>query len=165
MSQQEPSRTYSNPAHSAIENIMISIFKCVESQDWDGFDKKTQNLVPLMDVLARYNERSSADAEVTGLRGKVDEMNIKMSKIEDKLKLRNSWARMIPLFLVAVAIVFYPLYGMVTHMPPQSLVQYLAPVSGLAGAIIGYWFGQQGERNLSSSGQRPETLESCHRLG
>jgi hypothetical protein len=52
---------------------------------------------------------------------------------------------MIPLLLVALAIVAYPFYGMVTHMAPQSLVQYFTPVSGLAGAIIGYWFGRQGE--------------------
>lgn len=160
MSQQEPSRTYSDPAHLAIENIKISIFKSIESQDWSGFDGRTKNLTQLIDVLARCDERPSIDAEITGLRDKVDEMHVEMSKIEDKLKLRSSWARMIPLFLVAVAIVSYPLYGMVTHMPPQTLVQYLAPVSGLAGAIIGYWIGQQGERSLS---QRLETLEICHR--
>jgi hypothetical protein len=152
MSQQDPSQDYSNFAHSAIENIAISISKSIESQDRDGFDRKMQSLAQLMDLLERYNERPRIDAGISDLRAKVDEMNADVSKIhtdmgkiEDKLKLRNLWARMIPLFLVAVAIVFYPLYGMVTHMPPQSLVQYLAPVSGLAGAIIGYWFGRQGE--------------------
>jgi hypothetical protein len=69
-----------------------------------------------------------------------------MQKEIDKIKWQL-WARMIPLFLVAAAIVAYPLYGMVTHMPPESLVQYMAPITGLAGAIIGYWFGQREGEN------------------
>ena len=39
---------------------------------------------------------------------------------------------------------------MVTHMPPQSLIEYLSPVSGLAGAIIGYWFGSRQGEGLGS---------------
>jgi len=60
------------------------------------------------------------------------------------------YARMVPLFLLMLAVIVYPFYGMATHMPPESLAQYMAPVTGLAGAIIGYWFGQAG----SSAGNR-----------
>ena len=124
MTQQEPSRSYTRLIDSTIENIAYSISRSIESQDWDGSDEKVRNLVQLMGALERYEERTPTVTEVERLRAEIREMHTGMDamgrQLDRFLKKGNFWARMIPLFLVAAAVV-YPLYGMVTHMPPQSL--------------------------------------------
>lgn len=158
MSQQDTNEhieTYQDPIQLIVQDLADSIASSIDTQEWDAINEKTRLLIQLMDVRERYmNVREgyaarSIGAEIERVHSDMDQMHSDMNKLEEKLtsflKKGNFWARMIPLFLVAVAIVAYPFYGMVTHMAPQSLVQYLTPVSGLAGAIIGYWFGRQGE--------------------
>jgi hypothetical protein len=152
MSQEDATKhigTYLESMQSVAQNLADSISSSVNSQDLDTIKAKTQLLIQLIDAQRPYRETSSIDAKIEGMHTEMDRMHDDMAEIDKKLtsflKKGNFWARMIPLFLVIAAIVAYPFYGMVTHMAPQSLVQYLSPVSGLAGAIIGYWFGRQGE--------------------
>jgi hypothetical protein len=55
---------------------------------------------------------------------------------------RNAWnARSVTLYLVVLAVVAMPVIGMVTKLSPQAFGSYIAPVTGIAGTVVGYWFG------------------------
>ena len=47
------------------------------------------------------------------------------------------------LLAVVAAVVITPIYAMTVNINPQSFGQYIAPITGIAGTIIGYWFGQR----------------------
>ncbi|WP_031067514.1 hypothetical protein [Streptomyces sp. NRRL WC-3742] len=61
----------------------------------------------------------------------------------------RGWA----LVAVVVAIVVSPWVAMIANVPANNFSMYMVPVTGIAGTIIGYWFGQ-GDR------LRPATLEA-----
>lgn len=156
MSQQDATehpRTYSDPIQSVVQELVDSISGSIRSQDFDAISSKTHLLYSLLELQERIQERHDISIPITddidGIHTDMDGIHEQMKDMKEELdrflKRGSFWARMVPLFLVALAIVAYPLYGMVTHMAPQSLVQYLSPITGLAGAIIGYWFGRQGE--------------------
>jgi hypothetical protein len=63
----------------------------------------------------------------------------------------ETWFRGIALILVVVAVVFYPLYALIFKPPPATLAQVIAPITGIAGAVIGYWFGPASRRIQDSS--------------
>jgi hypothetical protein len=48
--------------------------------------------------------------------------------------------------LVVIAVVIYPLYALIAHIAPATLSQVIAPITGIAGAVVGYWFGQSSRR-------------------
>jgi uncharacterized membrane protein len=68
-------------------------------------------------------------------------MREKVGRVENRLRL---WARLIPLFLIVGVLVSYPYVALLTGMNAADMTQYISPVTGLAGAVIGYWFGQSG---------------------
>jgi len=47
--------------------------------------------------------------------------------------------------LVVSAIVTYPMLALATHTT-ANVAEILAPITGIAGAIVGYWFGQASRR-------------------
>ncbi|MFJ1758601.1 hypothetical protein [Kitasatospora sp. NPDC088134] len=61
----------------------------------------------------------------------------------------RGWA----LVAVVVAIAVSPWVAMIANVPANNFSMYMVPVTGIAGTIIGYWFGQ-GDR------LRPATLEA-----
>jgi hypothetical protein len=58
--------------------------------------------------------------------------------------------RGVVLLLVVGAVVLYPLYALIFNISGQNLSVVIAPVTGIAGAVVGYWFGQA-SRNLPGS--------------
>ena len=56
--------------------------------------------------------------------------------------LLETWIRGITLLMVVFAIVAYPFYALFAGTTPADLAQYIAPITGIAGAVVGYWFGQ-----------------------
>ena len=58
--------------------------------------------------------------------------------------------RSIVLLLVVLAVVLMPIIAIVVGLNPQSFGTYIAPVTGIAGTVVGYWFGS-GERQQSKS--------------
>jgi hypothetical protein len=65
---------------------------------------------------------------------------------------RADYARAIALITVVVAIVATPIYAMATSVDPESFSSYIAPVTGIAGAVVGYWFGAKSGDNADSPG-------------
>ena len=64
----------------------------------------------------------------------------------------ETWIRGVALLLVVLAVVVYPLYAMVFGISGANLSEVIAPVTGIAGAIVGYWFGQASRRISSGRG-------------
>jgi hypothetical protein len=50
----------------------------------------------------------------------------------------RAWA----LMLVVLAVVATPIFAILLEVPANDFSQYIAPVTAIAGAVIGYWFGQ-----------------------
>jgi hypothetical protein len=59
------------------------------------------------------------------------------------------------LLFVIAGIVGTPVYAMVAEVDPQSFGQYIAPVTGIAGTVIGYWFGQRGGTGALAAPEKP----------
>jgi len=83
----------------------------------------------LRDFKTALNDRI-ADAYRAGGRAAVDRAD------------RNNWnARSITLYLVVLAVVAMPAIAMIIKLSPQTFGSYIAPVTGIAGTVVGYWFG------------------------
>lgn len=66
---------------------------------------------------------------------------------DDQYRLNlETWFRGIALMLVVTAVVFYPLYALIFRITGAALADIVAPVTGIAGAVVGYWFGQASRR-------------------
>jgi hypothetical protein len=52
--------------------------------------------------------------------------------------------RSIVLLLVVLAVVSMPLLAMVQGLEPEKFGSYIAPITGIAGTVVGYWFGTVG---------------------
>jgi hypothetical protein len=50
-------------------------------------------------------------------------------------------ARSYVLFAVVAALVLMPIIAMLLKLDPTTFGTYLAPITGIAGTIVGYWFG------------------------
>jgi len=50
--------------------------------------------------------------------------------------------RGVALLTVVFAIVIYPMYALVFEKDAGNMTELIAPITGIAGAIVGYWFGQ-----------------------
>jgi hypothetical protein len=59
--------------------------------------------------------------------------------------LRAISVRSYVLLGVVAAVVAMPLIGMLLHLDPQAFGAYIAPVTGITGTIVGYWFGTVGQ--------------------
>ncbi|MGB9474037.1 MAG: hypothetical protein WCE87_03090, partial [Candidatus Udaeobacter sp.] len=51
--------------------------------------------------------------------------------------------RSIVLALVVVAAVVAPIVAISHKMDPAVFVQYITPITGITGTVLGYWFGRQ----------------------
>jgi len=70
---------------------------------------------------------------------------------------RNAWnARSITLYLVVLAVVAMPAVAMLTSLDPQAFGSYIAPVTGIAGTVVGYWFGTLGRPAERGSQNQPK---------
>jgi hypothetical protein len=72
---------------------------------------------------------------------------------------RETWFRGIALMLVVVAVVVYPMYALIVHINPATLSQVIAPITGIAGAVVGYWFGQSQRQTQSPLPEKQQTNE------
>ncbi len=59
----------------------------------------------------------------------------------DKQTRYAYFARTMALLLVVLAVVAMPIFAMMKNLAPESFGTYIAPVTGIAGTVVGYWFG------------------------
>jgi hypothetical protein len=55
---------------------------------------------------------------------------------------------------VVAAVVAMPLLAMIFKMDPQAFGSYIAPITGIAGTVVGYWFGAIGQGTSQTEGQK-----------
>jgi hypothetical protein len=58
--------------------------------------------------------------------------------------VQEARGRGIVILLVVVALIIAPLVAMLAHMSPTDFSALMAPITGIAGTVIGYWFGNRG---------------------
>jgi hypothetical protein len=92
-------------------------------------EDEAQRNAALDEFLAAVNERL-ANAYHAGVNAAVDQAD-----------RSNFNARSITLYLVVLAVVAMPAIAMITNLSPQAFGSYIAPVTGIAGTVVGYWFG------------------------
>jgi hypothetical protein len=54
---------------------------------------------------------------------------------------RDALFRGYVLYVVVAAIVLLPFVAILLQLKPETFGSYVAPVTGIAGTIVGYWFG------------------------
>jgi hypothetical protein len=52
--------------------------------------------------------------------------------------------RSIVLLLVVLAVVLMPIVAIIAGLSPQDFGSYIAPVTAIAGTVVGHWFGERG---------------------
>jgi hypothetical protein len=57
-------------------------------------------------------------------------------------KSGNSLRATVTLLLV-VSVIAVVIYSIIAGLPAEEMASYLAPLSGLAGLALGYWFGSE----------------------
>jgi hypothetical protein len=55
---------------------------------------------------------------------------------------------------VVAAVVAMPLIGMLLQLDPQTFGAFIAPITGITGTIVGYWFGTVGQGSTRSQDQK-----------
>jgi hypothetical protein len=72
----------------------------------------------------------------------------------------RSWV----LLAIVVAIILMPIIGMIIGIQAQTFSQFIAPVTGIGGTVLGYWFGQRtsGDGLGSASPTGQITTSSAH---
>jgi hypothetical protein len=82
-------------------------------------------------------------AEQAKLKADLDHQQ-ELAKLEARKESTGELTRSVVLFLVVLAVVLTPLLAMGwLKVPPQSFSQYVAPITGITGTVLGYWFGRQ----------------------
>jgi hypothetical protein len=61
---------------------------------------------------------------------------------------------------VVAAVVAMPLIGMLLQLDPQAFGAYIAPVTGITGTIVGYWFGTVGQGTTGQDTAQPSRRRS-----
>ncbi len=72
----------------------------------------------------------------------------------DRADRSNYNARSITLYLVVLAVVAMPAIAMIIKLNPQTFGSYIAPVTGIAGTVVGYWFGALQRSGRHNDGAR-----------
>jgi hypothetical protein len=116
-----------------------------------------------MDMRARLQEIAN-DAES---RRQIEEADAQSRRTTDAKRMnmlaRADFVRAIALIAVVAAIVATPIFAMVIGVIPEDYASYIAPVSGIAGAVIGYWFGASGKSSKSSDTSKSRAIQSPRR--
>ncbi len=70
-----------------------------------------------------------------------------LRRLEIRKESTGEIARSVVLLLVVLAVVLTPLLAMGWFkVSAQSFSQYVAPITGITGTVLGYWFGRQDPR-------------------
>jgi hypothetical protein len=72
--------------------------------------------------------------------------NAEDRRMADRITARSEALRGIILFLVVLTTVVAAFWAMINETDTKDFAEYMAPVTGLAGTIVGYWFGQRTDR-------------------
>jgi len=96
-------------------------------------------------------EVEQAEAVARAQRAHQEETNqleLEKARLEAKLRYSNDRIRGIVLYLIVFAIVLMPIIAMFNlRLAPEAFAQYISPITGIAGTVLGYWFGRESRSN------------------
>jgi hypothetical protein len=116
--------------------------------------EKQQLLQQAADAKARFDLekqqllQQAADAKARfDLETKVHDLQAQKDLFEATRRAFADRSRGIVLYLVVLAVVLMPVLAMGWfNIRPAEFSQYVAPITGIAGTVLGYWFGRQDQR-------------------
>jgi hypothetical protein len=73
----------------------------------------------------------------------------------DKASRKAANARSLALYLVVLAVVLMPFTAILIGLEPEAFGAYIAPITAIAGTVVGYWFGTADRQ--SGASQRPSS--------
>jgi hypothetical protein len=68
------------------------------------------------------------------------------------------------LLAIVFAIILMPIIGMAVGIQAQTFSQFIAPVTGIGGTVLGYWFGQRTSGESFGSALPPATSDVSSNL-
>jgi hypothetical protein len=87
------------------------------------------------------NEKAKSEE---GLKKDLAALERDREQLDARLRYTNDRVRGIVLYLVVLALVVMPLVAMGWfNINAQEFAQYVAPITGIAGTVLGYWFGRK----------------------
>ena len=60
---------------------------------------------------------------------------------------QNQMPRVILTLGLTASVVVLVFIGVILRLPPEDFAQYIAPLTGIAGLALGYWFGSDANRD------------------
>jgi hypothetical protein len=118
--------TPATPSHTLSEEERR---KAEEEARQERRKEEARRAAALNEFVAAVNERLA------------NAYNAGANEAVDRADRNNFNARSITLYLVVLAVVAMPAIAMIINLSPQAFGSYIAPVTGIAGTVVGYWFG------------------------
>jgi NAD/NADP transhydrogenase beta subunit len=104
-----------------------------------------QELMELLTQAREYTERNRRELAEQHAREEAAKLGGELSRERVKIESREAWVRFSLATLLIVGAVLGVLLAIAIGLDAQSVAQYLAPISGLAGIAVGYFFGRQSQ--------------------
>lgn len=108
-------------------------------------------------MLSRQSARFTEMEKEEELRRAVEEreaehqMRAKVFQAESRIAVLEAYMRAGLAALLVAGLLFAVLFSVLKDVNPSDVAQYLAPISGLAGLAVGYFFGRGSSRGTESS--------------
>lgn len=120
----------------------------VEMAQKAGIDLSRFEFSDLMELLTQareYTEQVRREGAEQAARERAADLEARLSEERVKIESREAWVR----FSLALLLIFGAVSGVILAiaigLDAQAVAQYLAPISGLAGIAVGYFFGRQSQ--------------------
>jgi hypothetical protein len=120
----------------------------VEMAQRAGIDLSRFEFSDLMELLTQareYTEQVRREDAEQAARVKAADLEGRLSEERVKIESREAWVR----FSLALLLIFGAVSGVILAiaigLDAEAVAQYLAPISGLAGIAVGYFFGRQSQ--------------------
>jgi hypothetical protein len=88
---------------------------------------------------------------------KQQELESEQARDANAQSVRSTNVRSWVLLAIVASIIIIPAVAMASGIAAQDFSQYIAPITGIAGTVLGYWFGQQGLTGSSDRKPQPAT--------
>jgi hypothetical protein len=129
----------------------VEIHEIVGAAQLIGVKSMTfDQLMTYINSRNEYQARAYADTEAVDRSRREHELQVqsRQNDLHDKQQDANriiveARYRALLATILVVGVAAGVLYGLLARVPADQLSQYLAPISGLAGIVVGYLFGRE----------------------
>lgn len=150
----EPSNLPVDPASPVYDEMLdarVEIQEIIESSRLMGLDSMSfDQLMTYITAKREYQASAYSDTEAVDrarrdheLQAESRRTELAKEEAEARNKILESRYRAGLATALVAGTVAGVMFGIVKGVPAQELTQYLAPVSGLAGIVVGYFFGRE----------------------